>query len=455
MNTRIIGIDLGVTASHKAVVLDLASNEFVGSPWSFEPTVPAMERLLKRARHGATGEVQLIALLEATGMAWYPVGVYLHDHGVTVYRVNGRQTRDLRHVYARHAASDRIDARVLAHLYQVAHDKLLPWSPPSGDQLALQRVCREFARWREQNVAIQNRLTTYDQWAWRGLTHLIPACALPWVRQAWYNPWQVQAAGVPALCAAWQAANPGEPVEVDWIPRWVQRAQEMCAFWSSECVGYPLLQASIQRDLDLLAQSRAMQAQLSEQLILPLYRHLYPEGYLESIHGIGAVSAAIYMAFILDIQRFPTIAQFRAWCGIVPASKQSGFTEAKGLHLTQAGANLIKATLYQNANVARQWDLQLAALYYRQMVDFGKHHTQAVCACASHLANRIYTLLKQQRPYQLRDLHGQPISPLAARRIIRTQFRVPDQIRRRNLVHAQREARQQRVEQHFVQILDI
>lgn len=452
MITRIIGIDLGITAQHQAVVLDPATSKFLTAPWRFSPTPKSLERLLRRARKGAAADVQLIAILEATGMAWYPVGVYLHDRGVTVYRINGQMTKAMRRVYAQHASSDRIDCRVLAHLYQVVISKLPSWRPPTGEQLALQRACREFARWRKLDIAIQNRLTAYDHWAWGGLRRLIPAAARTWMWQNWYDPWHVQAAGVDALTAAWQAMSPQQPAAVRWIRKWVRRAHQITTLYATPArVGYPQLQATIQRNLALLAQSRAARQQLSAQQIQPVYQRLYPQRWLETIHGIGKDSAAIYMAFIQDIDRFRTAAQFRSWCGIVPFSKQSGYGEAKGLRITQAGPNLIKATLYLNASVTRQYDPDLAALYYRQMVDYGKHHTQATCACASHLASRIYAILKQQRAYQLRDRNGNPISPTEGQHICRTQYRVPEKIRRRNRVRARRAEKNQRTEQRFNQ----
>ncbi|MGC9397497.1 MAG: IS110 family transposase [Anaerolineae bacterium] len=449
MYTRIIGIDLAVTARHQAVVLDPATGKFLSRPWKFRTTPQALDRLLRRARRGLAEPVHLVAVLEATGMAWYPVGAYLHDHGVTVYRVNGRKTRALRQVYAHHAGSDRIDARVLAHLYQVAAQKLVPWVPPTGDQLALQRACRAFGRWRQRKTALQNRLESYDQWAWGALAPWMPATARAWMRTHWYDPWAVQDAGVGALTTAWQTASPEQPADVAWIPRWVKRAQELTTLYGTpERVGYPALQASIQRALRLLQQCREVQAEL-RALIQPLYGRLYPARWLETLYGIGADSAAIYQAFIQDIQRFPTVAQFRSWTGMVPFSKQSGYAEAQGLRLTQAGPNLIKATLYLNADVARQWDVQFAALYYRQMVDYGKHHTAAVCACASHLASRIYAVLKQQRPYELRALNGQPISVAASRQLCRTKYRVPEKIRRQRRVRERRQAANQRTERRF------
>lgn len=445
MSIRIIGIDLAVSAKHKAVVLDPASSKFIGKQISFRSRPDDLEHVLERARKGAPEGIQLVAIMEATGMAWYPVGVYLHRQGVTVYRVNGQKTKDLRSVLWRHAGSDHIDSKVLARLYQLDPDRLEYWWPASGDQLALQRACRAFARWRELNTAQKNRLRAYDQWAWDGIHKLVPADAQDWMRRYWYNPWRVRDAGVDYLTAAWLSTNPRKPVDTDWITGWVSRAEQMTNLYvSEEMVGYDDLQAIMRHSLRLRDQYAQEQACLTQELIQPLYQKLYPDCFLDSIQGIGLQSAATYMAFIQHIDRFPTVAKFRLWCGIVPASKQSGYAESKGLRITQAGPNLIKATLYLNAEVARQWDVQIAAIYHKQMVDYGKHHNQAVCACASHLASRIYAILKEQRPYQLRDLAGKPISKKESRKLCE-ELRVPDEVRKRNnkgFRRAQAEARE-------------
>ena len=188
---------------------------------------------------------------------------------------------------------------------------------------------------------------------------------------------------------------------------------------------------------------------LIDTAAVPLYQRLYPNDPLPSIDGIGVNSAAIYHAFIHTIDRFPKVASFRRWTGLVPSSHQSGNHQAKGGRITQAGPALIRATLFLNANVARQWDVQLADIYFRQMVHYGKHHTQAVCAVASHLANRIYVLLKEQRPFQLRDLDGNPISSQDSRQLCLTQFRVPDDVRQRSAVRTRRQHKQDAVEKRY------
>lgn len=446
MNKRIIGIDLAVSAKHKAVILDPASNAFIGKQLSFRARPADLERLIQHARKDAPEDVVLIAILEATSMAWYPVVAYLQRHGVLVYRVNGQKTKDLRRVMWKHAGSDLIDSRILTHLYAIAEQRLDRSPLPNGDALALQRACRAYARWRELDVAEQNRMKAIDQWAWDGLTKLVPAAAQDWMRQHWYNPWRVLEAGEAQLITDWQATGSKASLDIEWIPAWVDRARQMTALYQSEdIVGYHHLQESMQESLGLRQRYAQEQARLTEAKIQPLYHQLYPDCPLTTIHGIGEQSAATYRAFIYNIERFPTVEKFRLWCGIVPHSKQSGDGEAKGLAMTKAGPNLIKATLYVNAEVARQWDVQLAALYHRQMVDFGKHHIQAVGACASHLASRIYALLKEQRPYQLRDLNGNPISAQTSRELC-LELRVPDEVRKRNNKRFRRAQAEQRRE---------
>ena len=77
MSTRIIGIDLAVTADHQAAILDPATKRFVVKQMAFRTSPDDLDRLLRRARTGADGEPELIVVLEATSMAWHPVGLYL------------------------------------------------------------------------------------------------------------------------------------------------------------------------------------------------------------------------------------------------------------------------------------------------------------------------------------------------------------------------------------------
>jgi hypothetical protein len=131
---------------------------------------------------------------------------------------------------------------------------------------------------------------------------------------------------------------------------------------------------------------------------------------------------------------------------MIPASDQSGDVEKKGLRITQAGPDLIKKYAYINAEIARQWDPQIAAIYYDQLVHKGKHHNQAVCACATHLLDRVRAVLRDGRPYELRDVDGQPVSWQEARTLITARYQVPPEVRQRKTQRARKARRDQRAE---------
>jgi len=447
---RIMGIDLAVTAAHKAIVLDSASNQFITSVISFHTNSADLDRLIEAARRGAPEGTRMIAVLEATNMAWFMVGTYLHRHGVEVYRVNGRQTADQRKVFHRHAKSDRIDARVLPRLYLNAPDRINRLFLPQPATMELQRLCREVTRLSQQISARKNRLLAMDNFAWLGLSDVFPPYAPParWVRRMWYNPWRVCQAGADALQHAWEQSHPDPDQDLSWVAALVDKAQQVMAFYGEPApIDYERLQAFLGREQARLEVAEAQKHTLQLKQLRPLYRQLYPQGYLESIPGVGQDSAAVYIAFVGDMRRFPSLNDFLGWSGMIPFSRQSGSGQAKGLHITQAGPDLLKRTAFLNANIARLYDPQIAAVYYDQMVHKGKHHLQAVCACATHLLTRVYVVLRENRPLELRNVDGTPVSKRLARTICQQAYTVPAEVRIQNNHRVRIQRAQHRLEQ--------
>jgi transposase len=445
---RTLGIDLGVTAAHKALVLDEGSGEFVTPLLSFRGRWEEIVRLVTRAREGVEADHPLQVVMEPTGMAWYPVAVALVRLGVTCFLVNGQRIRDLRRFYKRHSSSDRISARVLAQLPRLDRESLHPLRLPSAQELACQRGCKQLDRLQKQMTAIKNRLQDSDRWAWPGLKEVLPdpfSAVARRFREQCYDPAGVVAAGVEQLRAVFVDVV-SDAEEWRWLEALVQLAQEVLQLYGTDTLDYALLQEEVCREQRLLSQLE-QEAQAVQQTVRSLYRQLHPGRELESLPGVGEGGAAVYVSFVRQVERFPTLKQFRGWHGLVPESRQSGERESKGLHISQAGPNLVKKFAYLNADVARQYDPQIAACYYDQMVHKGKHHNQAVCACASHLMDRVYVVLKEGRPYELRDVDGRPVSKQQARQIILEQYIVPEEVRKRNNRRARKERAERRAEE--------
>jgi transposase len=448
---RTIGLELAVAGPHKAIVLDDATGEFVTPVLIVQPNASSLATLLERALQDTSAR-DIRVVMEPTGMVWFPIAAYLCDHAVTVYLIKGQEVADLRRYYSRHAKSDRIDVRILARLPGVNPDDLHPLVLPSADGLACQRSCREVDRLTADITAISNRLRDTDRWAWPGLDgvvfshHLCPAAR--WFRSHCYDPQQVLSAGADAIRQRWQESGCDADDAGDWCQRLVQVAQQVLALYGTQSnhVNYALLAADVCRQQEILTMLEEMCAAVRKTVVRPLYRAIHPTRHLETIKGVGEESAAVYASFVGDAQRFASVAAFRGWTGMIPGSSQSGESEAQGIRMTKAGPDVVKKMAYLDAEVARQWDPQIAAIYYDQMVHKGKHHIQAVCACATHLMDRVFRVLHDQRPYEVRDTDGHPVTWQEARTIIAERYTVPEAVRKQRTKLVRQVRRDKRAE---------
>ena len=191
------------------------------------------------------------------------------------------------------------------------------------------------------------------------------------------------------------------------------------------------LQDEVACELRLMEAEETEVERVSER-IEELYRRLHPADHLRTIPGIGVRTAQVFLAVIGDPHRFRSQAAFGNWTGVVPGANQSSNTEGKGLRMTKAGPSMMKRALYQAGDIARRYDPQLAHLYYREMVYHGKTHLQAMGAVMSHLGARILVVLREGRPYELRDTQDKPISKRGAMELIQSQFRQARQRRKSN-----------------------
>jgi hypothetical protein len=187
--------------------------------------------------------------------------------------------------------------------------------------------------------------------------------------------------------------------------------------------------SSRSQEVELLRRYRQHVAELDRE-IERLYRVLHPVDALRTLPGIGDTLAPALLGVLHTAARFGAQRRLRGFCGLFPRRRESGGVAHVRQPITQDGNNRVKRDLVLAADVARTVDPELAAVYYRCMVEKGHHHRQALCAVATRLVNRIHAVLREGRPYELRDLDGRPITIAAAKELIRTQFQVPDAIRR-------------------------
>src|SRR5512132_3473754 len=82
---RLLGIDLGTTSDHTAVVVDDAGR--VRARRRARSTVASLTALEAAALAAAEAGTRLVVVVEPTGPAWLPVAVFFGRRGHTVLRV--------------------------------------------------------------------------------------------------------------------------------------------------------------------------------------------------------------------------------------------------------------------------------------------------------------------------------------------------------------------------------
>ncbi len=182
------------------------------------------------------------------------------------------------------------------------------------------------------------------------------------------------------------------------------------------------LQDEIAREIRMLEADEAESEALARR-IAELYQKLHSSDNLRTIPVVVEHTAPIFLATVGDPVRFSNQSAFANYERVVLGARQSSNVEAKGLRMTKAGPSIMRMALYQAGEIGRRWDPQLATVYYRQMVYHGKNHRQAMGA-------RVLRVLKENSPYELRDIEGNPISKEHARKLILSKYHVSEDIRR-------------------------
>lgn len=104
MGVRTIGIDLAIRGDHVARILDDGRPH--GKPIRFRLTSDSLTGLVAKLRDGAVPGSAITAVMEPTGMAWFPVARWLKQDGIRVIRVKGQRVQALRRYLSEHAKTD-------------------------------------------------------------------------------------------------------------------------------------------------------------------------------------------------------------------------------------------------------------------------------------------------------------------------------------------------------------
>ncbi len=335
--------------------------------------------------------------LEATGHYWWALYEDLtrRDHPVVV--LNALQVHAFRKSGVRKVKSDRTDASWIAEFLRFSQPE--PAQPTTAVFLQLKEVSRFRYHLSDQIGDCKRKLLSILDRVFPEYETLFSSVFLSSSRQL-----LAKAASAQEL-ATFDLAELTELLTTTSRSRFGRTKAETVQTLAKQSVGVGFLADAAQLEvrcllaqIDLLEDQRdqvdAALAQLMEQV---------PQ-HLTSIPGVGPTTGAALLAEIGDVHRFDAPEKLVAYAGIDATVYQTGQFEARQTHMSKRGSPYLRHALWQAASMAIQYDDELRTYYDRKRQE-GKSHGTALGAVCRKLLTRIYLVLKENRPYEVRPQH--------------------------------------------------
>ncbi|HEU65089.1 MAG TPA: IS110 family transposase [Chloroflexi bacterium] len=384
-----VGIDIG-KRSHEVCLMDAEGHQ-IGKFIRFQHSREGMTTLVELLRRQS--EPCIIAL-EATGHYWLALYHHLLQDGFKLVTVNPLQSHAYRRSTIRKVKNDRRDAWIIADLLRIG--RVRPGYVPGPDIQPL----RDLARFRMELVdqvgdakrrilgVLDKVFPEYESF----FSSIFIATSKELLKRA-ATAEEFAALDLKEITQVVTKASRGR--------LGLERAEKLQQA-ARTSLGLPYLRDAATVELRcLLAQVEFLESQVkaTEEAINKLFSQV--SQHLTSIKGIGIMSAAAIYAEIGDIHRFSTPESLVAYAGIDPTIFSSGEFEGTKRHMSKRGSPYLRKALWMAATGARRWNPDLDVFFTKKLQE-GKSYGVAMGALCHKLLGRIYVILKENRPYEVR-----------------------------------------------------
>jgi transposase len=384
-----VGIDIA-KRTHEACFMGQDGRQ-IGKARRFANTRPGLRALLQDLQQ--LPEPVTIGL-EATGHYWLALHDELARAGHTVQVLNPLQTHAYRKTTIRKVKSDRKDAWLIADVVRIGRGRAA-YVP---DETILQ--LRELTRFRwtlvDQVGDAKRRILTILDRVFPEYETLFSDVFIKSSRallERATTAAEFADANVDELTAVLKHKSRGR-LGADKAEAVQMAARDSLGMTRLGGVASFELRALLDQITFLEQQVAAVEQQI-ETLLATIEQHL------TDIKGISPIMAASLIAEIGDVQRFRRFESLVAYTGIDPSVFASGEFKATETHMSKRGSPHLRRALWLSAITASQSNPDLAE-YLQRRLDEGKPWGTVMGAVARKLLSRIYVVLKQNRPYQVR-----------------------------------------------------
>ncbi len=344
-----VGIDIGADFSLMAIALP--SQELVGSPY----------RIVHKSQRSLNGAIDRIYTLmkqydlparvymESTGIYHFPMYHKMKDAGLDAFILNPLVTHAAKDSNVRNVHNDRFDAQKIALLG--LRPDLKVSIVPRDDVAAMKAILREYYAMKKETSMYICRLKNQLR---QVFPQFIPVFAkvngvtAMAVLYEYLTPDSILAAGVDELEHFMKSTVTKGPLNIQEKAKMLVKAAEAAKDFGHGNTGiFYLIRHYIEMIRLLDAQTKQLMAQvkslLKEQKDSQMARQVR---LLQTIPGIGFLSAVTLVCEIGDFSAFKRPKQLFAYFGLDPIVKQSGNFAGCDLKMSKRGSAYARRCIY-------------------------------------------------------------------------------------------------------------
>ena len=384
------GIDIA-KYKHEATVIDESGRALLDSI-SFSNTKEGCEKLLALFERLDISKEDLLIGMEATGHYWLSVHAFLLDLEYEVKVINPIQSEAFRKMYIRQTKNDSKDSFIIAQIMRfgqfsttsMSEEVIVAMRQLSRYRLALVDACGDCKR---RVIALLDQVFP----EYNSLFSDTFGVTSKEVLSKYPTPEDMLTVSTRKLTNLLEKASRG---------RFGKEKAEQLKSVAANSFGVGFAKDAFSFQIKQLIEQLEFLEKQTEELEEQIAVLLKQTGsYITTIPGIGETLGAIILSEIGDIHRFDAPNKLVAFAGLDVKVTQSGEFMGTRQKISKRGSPYLRRAIWLAASRAAFCDPILSE-YYQSLRARGKHHLTAVGAVSRKLCNTIYTILKENRPWQ-------------------------------------------------------
>lgn len=392
----LVAVDIG-SAQHQVVIARSGMRR--RESFKIDHSGAGFKQLFERIEKRRRDQEPVWVIFEGKGGWARPLDELVVDAGYHLVSITNLQMARFRQTFAELAKTDSLDAsNALRALDLWLHNSQASKLCVEVKEMpTVNRHLRELTRHRssllKEQTRLANQLTGQLQAYLPGLIQITGSVLNLWFLNLLYSRTDVSC--IARMRAASLLRIPGIGKQrLQLIRQWQQdavvgRDLQAVAHW---------IRQDIRRLLELRQQLKQLEAEIEE-----LNQNSDISLLMSSIPGFGSASCSQLAGEIGSMDRFETEASLAVYLGCAPVSHQSG-NNKKGTKRHRFTNRRAANALCQAVARHRTQVAESNAYYLKKRAHYGGRHPKAVRALARKMVPIIWSMAKQNRPYEIREV---------------------------------------------------